>query len=176
MRLIAYKVFWRGAASVVTLGLVLGCGKEAPPEPVAKADAAPGEAAPALVVTPVVPPPAPTLARQIIVRRPISQDLTMKDTAIDALARIGRPAVPEIVKMLDDPSSSVRVEGLRALARIGPDAADAVPAVLKLMEDKDEMVRKSAVRALGQIGAPAAPAVPAIIEILKEPPDLPKSP
>ncbi|HEX4143725.1 MAG TPA: HEAT repeat domain-containing protein [Pirellulales bacterium] len=97
--------------------------------------------------------------------RPAFTEWTMRETALDALARIGESAVPALVGLLDDPDRQVRIDALVALARIGPEAAAAVPNLTTLVEsDPDETVRKNAVRALGQIGPAAAKAVPELVE------------
>jgi hypothetical protein len=90
---------------------------------------------------------------------------TMRQTAFDALSRIGEPAVPKLVKLLDDPDPQLRAEAVLALARIGPEASGAVTRLTTLIEqDPEEVVRKNAVRALGQIGPAAASAVDVLIE------------
>src|SRR5262245_12626371 len=48
-------------------------------------------------------------------------------TAADALGRIGKTAVPALIKALADKDPKVRARAAQALARIGPDAAPAVP-------------------------------------------------
>jgi hypothetical protein len=93
---------------------------------------------------------------------------TMRQTAFDALARIGESAVPSLVGLLDDPDRQLRIDALVALARIGPEAAAAVPRLTTLVEtDPDEGVRKNAVRTLGQIGPAAAKAIPELVEQAK---------
>ncbi|MEX2561398.1 MAG: HEAT repeat domain-containing protein, partial [Pirellulales bacterium] len=43
----------------------------------------------------------------------------VKETAADALARIGAQAVPPLIEALADPDPEVRVQATRALARMG---------------------------------------------------------
>jgi len=101
-------------------------------------------------------------------RRTAIGEWTMQQTAIDALTRIGQPAVPALIEMLDDPKAQLRADAAIALARIGPDARGALPRLIALVQnDPDELVRKNAVRALGQIGPAAAPAIPALVEQLR---------
>jgi hypothetical protein len=93
---------------------------------------------------------------------------TIEQTALDALIRIGEPAVPSLITLLNEPDSHLRGEAVVALSRIGPEAQAAVPRLIALAQgDPDEAIRKSAVRALGQIGPAAAPAVPVLIEKLE---------
>lgn len=97
------------------------------------------------------------------------REWTVRETAADALARIGKPAVPALVRTLDDPDANARVQAANALARLGPAAADAVPALTEALDDPDPLVRQAAARALGQIGPAAESAIPALVEILREP-------
>jgi HEAT repeat protein len=55
---------------------------------------------------------------------------------------------------------------LRALAKMGPTAADAVPVLEEALADPNQNVRVAAVRALSQIGPPASPTVPALLHLL----------
>jgi len=100
---------------------------------------------------------------------------TEQEVAAMALGRIGRPAVPSLIRTLSNRDPQVRKQAALVLARIGPDAADAVPELKGLLDDPDEEVRKAAARALGQIGPAAADAVPALMRQLVEPkPELPR--
>ncbi len=89
----------------------------------------------------------------LLVRQPVPEGWTMEQTALDSLVRIGQPAVPALVKLLDRPEAKIRGEAAAALARIGPEARSAVAKLVALVEnDPDPAVRRFAVRALGQIG------------------------
>ncbi len=90
----------------------------------------------------------------------------IKETAVDALGRIGENAVPTLITTLNDANPRVRAEAARALARIGPEAKEAVPALIARLDDPDEEVRQASARALGQVGPAAAPAVPALISLI----------
>ncbi len=90
----------------------------------------------------------------------------IKETAVDALGRIGENAVPTLISTLNDPNPRVRAEAARALARIGPEAKEAVPALVARLDDPDDDVRQAAARALGQVGPAAASAVPALIGLI----------
>ena len=93
-------------------------------------------------------------------------DWNLDQTAADALGRIGAPAIPELIRALQDVDPERRRRAVRVLARIGPDAADAVPSLIEALQDPDPFVPKAAARALGQIGPDAAAAVPALMELL----------
>jgi HEAT repeat protein len=92
----------------------------------------------------------------------------LRQTCINALARLGPSAVPALVNSLQDSDPQVRESSARALARMGPIAKDAVQPLLRsLRKEPDEEVRKQVIRALGQMGDFAADAVPAIIDELR---------
>jgi len=93
---------------------------------------------------------------------------TVRETAVDALARIGDDAVQPLIETLSDPDPGARASAARALARMGPKAEPAVPALIVALKDEDRDVRQSAARALGQIGPGAHAAIPALIEAMRE--------
>lgn len=92
----------------------------------------------------------------------------LKDTTIDALARIGGDAVDPLIAALSDAEPAVRTAAAKALAAIGPDASRATPALMRALDDRDERVRVAAARALGQIGPAAHEAIPALLQVLRE--------
>ena len=89
------------------------------------------------------------------------------EIAAESLGRIGEPAVPALVQLLEHPDTATRQMATEVLARMGDRAAAAVPALTQRLRDVDPSVRRSAVRALGQIGPQAANAVPALIDFLR---------
>jgi HEAT repeat protein len=159
--------FKRAAWVLLALGLTAGCDRAAPsagqpkPLPPAATTPVPTASGPARLTA----PPAGSLRAQMALA--MSREQTMKETTLNALARIGRPAVPALIEALQDHDPALRQVAARVIARIGPDAAEATDNLIVLLDDSDEAVRKSAVRALGQIGPPAAKAVPTLIDILK---------
>src|SRR5437868_14036572 len=83
-----------------------------------------------------------------------------KETAaLNALGPADGPVVPQVVALLDDYDSLVRVAATKALARIGTPAQPAVPALLRSLKDRSAAVRACAAGALGWVG-PGAEAVP----------------
>ena len=56
-----------------------------------------------------------------------------------------------LASCLGDTSAPVRAEAAAALARFGPDAADAIPALRKARQDANEQVRHAADYALERI-------------------------
>lgn len=114
--------------------------------------------------------PAIVATSPLISRR---EDRKIADTAADALARIGAPAVPQVTVMLSDPNPELRVRAAQILAQIGPDGKLAVPELVKRLRDEDEQVRKSAAHALGQMGPAAGEAVPALLRAAQDQPLVP---
>jgi HEAT repeat protein len=110
----------------------------------------------------------PSPVAQALAAIPIRQ-WGVKETAVDAIARIGEPAVPALIQSLSDPDPGVRAQAARALARMSEKAQTALPALTAALDDPDEDVRIAATRALGQMGPVAAPALPALIKLLHEP-------
>lgn len=109
-------------------------------------------------------PPLPSL-----MELPAFKEWGVRETAADALARIGTAAVPALIDALHDPNPDVRSRAAGAIARMGPPAKEAVPNLIVALADPDWKVRRSAARALGQIGAGAAEAVPALIDVIRNP-------
>ena len=69
----------------------------------------------------------------------------MRRAAAEVLGGLGpaaKDAVPDLVKLLDDPDEGVRWAAASALGGIGPAAKDAAPDLVKLLKDPDEGVRR----------------------------------
>jgi HEAT repeat protein len=111
--------------------------------------------------------PLPSTRPLFPIAEPYVQVWTVKETAADALGRIGEPAVPALIQALSHPDPEVREQAGRAISLIGPKAAAAVPELVRLLDDESDSVRRQAARALGQIGAAAKAAVPALIKQLE---------
>jgi hypothetical protein len=150
-----------------------------PPAPIADASA-PGSGASSGPPAPIAPrelletdstganylSPSLELDSSRLIRR--REEWTEAEVAADALGRIGAPATPQIVTMLDDPDPRIRRRGAEILARIGSDAEEAIPVLIRLVEqDPDLQVRKAAAFALGQMGPKAEAAIPALTRMLR---------
>jgi HEAT repeat protein len=88
-----------------------------------------------------------------------------------ALARIGAPAVPALMMMMDDPDEFLRPCAANILARMGPEAKVAVPALTRLLQREATtqvsiVLRSHAVIALGSIGPEAKSAIPSLEGLL----------
>lgn len=105
-----------------------------------------------------------------------NRDLDWNDQRLAAqseLARIGKPAVPSLIKLLDfDPRADFAYENAffaaEALGAIGQKAKAAIPKLSPLLYDHSarhvlagEYLDGVAAKALGQIGAPAIPVLKA---------------
>jgi HEAT repeat protein len=90
------------------------------------------------------------------------------DPSVDkALARVGEPAVPALLKILDGPDVSMRICAAYTLGELGPAARAAVPSLIRAVERSDPgresaSLRLQAIRALGRIGPEARAAAPAL--------------
>jgi HEAT repeat protein len=95
----------------------------------------------------------------------------------DALVRIGDPAVPALLQILNGPDEDMRVCAADALGRIGPEAKAAVPSLIRIMErvnpagpfvvqgeptDGTPLLIRTVIRALGAIGPDARTAAPVL--------------
>jgi hypothetical protein len=72
-----------------------------------------------------------------------SPDPLVKKQAAEVLARMGsdaKPAVNDLIPLLDDPDPEIRKVAARTLGRIGPDAAAAVPALMRTLIQQETVV------------------------------------
>jgi HEAT repeat protein len=77
--------------------------------------------------------------------------------AAEALAKIGTPAVPSLLAVLDHPDEDIRWKAAVTLGEIGDTRA--IPPLVELLGDNDRFVRSRAAYALGLIGIPAVEAL-----------------
>ncbi len=96
--------------------------------------------------------------------------------AKDALVRVGAPAVPALLDVLNGPDRAMRVCAAEALGEIGPAARAAVPALVHELHAEKPLLddgvsgalRFHATVALGRIGPDAKPAVTALNVLLDQ--------
>ncbi len=81
---------------------------------------------------------------------------TINMAAVEALSKIGAPAVPALTQALKDTSVGVRGGAAKTLNTLGRDAAPATQALIQTLEDKDATVRHESAEALEKIGTPEA--------------------
>jgi len=94
-----------------------------------------------------------------------------RDTVLFILGRIGpnaRPAVPALLKLLQDCNSGLRQSAVATLGLIGPDARAAVPALARLFQESDEVTRLSIVSSLLTIGDPDREAAATLSKLAHE--------
>jgi HEAT repeat protein len=93
-----------------------------------------------------------------------SKDAKKKAEAFEELGKLGQimkslaePAIPEMMKSLEDKDATIRKAAAECLGKCDPDPKEAVPALLKLVkEDKDESVQIGAIRGLASMTDKAA--------------------
>jgi HEAT repeat protein len=88
------------------------------------------------------------------------------EQVVEALSKIGEPAIPVLIEALEDPRVTVRWGAVRALGRIGSVATEAIPALAASLKDESVQVRWAAARSLWAIGPAAATATPMLVEAL----------
>ncbi len=89
-----------------------------------------------------------------------------------ALCHIGPPAVPELVKLLNDRKTETKYRAVMMLGGIGPDARDAVPALLKaLPAANDDQLRVEILRSLARVGTGTGQGVAEVKQLLPYCPD-----
>jgi len=89
------------------------------------------------------------------------------DWGFSMLGEMGRPAIPDLMELLQDPDSQVRGTAARCLGHIGPDAAVAIPSLLPFLAERDNgFVITHALIALRGIHAQPERVVPALLEFL----------
>ncbi|HIN31291.1 TPA: HEAT repeat domain-containing protein, partial [Candidatus Poribacteria bacterium] len=63
----------------------------------------------------------------------------IRQTAVVALTRTGKDAVPALIQALQDKGRGVRASAAGALGSIGKDATDATPALIKTLQDPEAL-------------------------------------
>jgi HEAT repeat protein len=83
-----------------------------------------------------------------------------------ALGRIGRPAIPALIRALQGNDPDLRRFAVASLGLMQEEAAETVPALIAALDDPS--LEPHVAGALGRIGPAAAPAVPALRAKLKQ--------
>ncbi len=111
-------------------------------------------------------------------------------TAATALGRIGKPALPGLLTLIEKGDRGASRQAFAAIERLGPEAESALPTLLKhlhdpmgpravgaigepavgplraVLEESDSVRIAGAITALGIVGKPAREAVPRLVELL----------
>jgi HEAT repeat protein len=86
---------------------------------------------------------------------------------VEAIADVGVPAVPNLIKALE--AEPLRPKIATLLGRLGPEAREAAPALAGVVEkDKSPVARREALIALGAMGPFAADEAPVITKVLND--------
>jgi hypothetical protein len=97
-----------------------------------------------------------------------NKDQEIASSAMSALQGVGADTIPPLIELLHNPNPEFRRRAASVLGMMEPKAHTAVPALLQCLEDKNEGVRINAVRSLGFIREDAPIVVPALIRCLEE--------
>ena len=81
-----------------------------------------------------------------------------------------KPAIPDLVRALSDPSRNVRIQATESLGTIGLATGETAEAISAVLHDEDWLVRHTAAYALRAMGPKAAAAVPALEETADDDP------
>lgn len=95
-------------------------------------------------------------------------DRRVSHDAYKALVEIGEPAVPELIKALDNESFSVRQYAVFALGKIGEPAEVILPALLRMLNDNSQDVRWASVQRLGKFGQSNPTVIAALADALED--------
>jgi HEAT repeat protein len=94
----------------------------------------------------------------------------LSETGFQVLGPIAKPAVPDLLNLLNDQNPDLRINAAVLLGEIGPSAEDAVPDLIKHLADTNAYVEAMAIIALGHIHGKPALAVPALLPYLAKTP------
>jgi HEAT repeat protein len=98
----------------------------------------------------------------------LRRDGSRIDPIADALARIGRPAVEPLTRVLTAPEPRVRRGAALALGRIRPADAATARKLAAGLSDPDRDVKAAYLTAIGDLGSRGGDAVPAVKALLKD--------
>jgi len=86
---------------------------------------------------------------------------------LDALGRIGAPAVASLLRFCRAKDINLQIRAIRALKLAGPAAAPAVSRLLELFKSNNQQLAEDVVRTLGAIGPAAMAALPILLPLLE---------
>ena len=104
-----------------------------------------------------------------ILARALTDQKSISQQAIQALARLGRPAVPKILRLLNSPETKVRIAAVQSLGMMASGGRPAIPALISCLSDPDAEVRLNAAFSLGTIRPGGSNVVSALALALADP-------
>jgi len=113
--------------------------------------------------------PSATAALEVFLEALLEADESVRQTAAEALVRMGPKIVPDLAKVLESPSKTLRRRVAVVLGQMGPAAKAAVPALEKALQDADGDTRAFAALALVRIHPARHDLVPLLRPLLNEP-------
>ena len=104
-----------------------------------------------------------------LIRTCFGPSFTIADQAGEALASIGKPAVPALQKVIvKRGNDAARIRAIDALGQIGHEASGAVSALCKCARDDNESIRYHAVVSLGKVAPDPEKVVAPLTEALDD--------
>lgn len=94
-------------------------------------------------------------------------DSRVVSRALNGMAVIGSPAVPQLSEIVSDTDVFVRLGAVVTLGQMGPTSAPAASTLAKALRDPHPLVRQEAAFALGEIGAKANETISALQQTAK---------
>lgn len=95
-----------------------------------------------------------------------SDNEDLHDVTFEIIRRIGPPAIPLLVEMLQHERVSIRRNAADAMIDLAPHTESIQPALRQALNDDDPQVAGDAARALGALGPKAGPSANALIKTL----------
>jgi phycocyanobilin lyase beta subunit len=89
-------------------------------------------------------------AIQPLVRALSDEDSMVASLSVNALVKIGKPAVPALLETMSSASQSARIHALRTLAEIRDHRA--IPVMMKVMEEDSALLQHWAKEGLDRLG------------------------
>jgi outer membrane protein assembly factor BamB/HEAT repeat protein len=90
----------------------------------------------------------------------------LRVVTFELIQRIGPPAIPLLVALLEHEQVSIRQDAVSELVDLTPHTESIQPALRRALRDEDSIVAGDAARALGALGKRASPSVGALVTTL----------
>ncbi|BBM86258.1 HEAT repeat domain-containing protein [Candidatus Uabimicrobium amorphum] len=106
-----------------------------------------------------------------MIKDPVIYDGSEEDDrffAAEALAKIGKKAVPALIPLIQDLDREIRESAVSALGEMREKAEKAVLPLISMLENPNPKIKCSAIEALGAIGEKTHLVVPTLVSMLKD--------